>query len=211
MMKRLDTTKKIAVKSTIRAYKKGFGYSTLTVIENNDYYLAALSGDDFFKAAREGDTVEAYLWIEGVASYEFVIAIIGKIISGEPIMFFSHTDEVIRSADRKCLTAQVDIPVSFFTFEPAEAGRGVSSEEIIMHKGKVVLLTDREATIKSDTDLGGGTFIKGSVKLGNNTVELIGKIEPINTSRMIYNVLFTGMHERDRTLILEYIFSTYRE
>lgn len=210
-MKKLETTKKIAVKSLIRVYKKGFGYSSLTVIENNDYYLAALTGRDMAGAARDGDTVEAYLWVEGVASYEFTLTVIGRIVSGEPILFFDHTDSLARSNDRKCLTAQVDIPIKFFTFDPADANKGVSSEEIFFRAGRVILLTDREATIKSDADLSGSKFLKGSIMIGKDTVEIIGKIETINTSKMIYNILFSGMHDRARTLILDYIFSTYRE
>lgn len=210
-MKKLDTTRKIFVGSIIRAYKKGFGYSTLTVIENSDYYMAALAGEEFFIATRDGDAVEAYLWVEDVASYEFTLKVIGRIVTGQPIMFFDHTDAVSRNSERKCLTAQVDIPIQFFTFDPGEANRGVSSEEIVFNSGSVILLSDREATIKSGIDLSGSKFLKGSIRIGKETVELIGKIETINKSKMIYNVLFAGMHDRVRNLILEYIFSTYRE
>ena len=67
-MKKLETTTKIALGSLLRVYRKGFGYSKLTLIGNNDYYSAGLAAEDFFHSVREGDTVEAYLWGEGVAS-----------------------------------------------------------------------------------------------------------------------------------------------
>jgi len=60
-MKKLETTRKIIIGSTIRVYKKGFGYSKFEGLENNDYYLAALARDHFFTSVGTGDTIEAYL------------------------------------------------------------------------------------------------------------------------------------------------------
>ena len=61
IMKKIESTRKIIIGSEIRIYRKVFGYSKLTVIENNDYYIAALSDDDFFNYVRDGNTVEEHL------------------------------------------------------------------------------------------------------------------------------------------------------
>ena len=210
-MKKLETTRRIINGTVIRVYKKGFGYSTFEVIENNDYYIAALAQEDFFRSVKEGDLLEGYLWVEDVASYEFTLDIIGKIVSGPPIMFVGQTDDISRSPQRKCLTAQVDVPIKFFTFNPGDTSKGITTEQIVPHTGRVVLLADREATIRSDIDIKGSKFMKGTVTLDGETIELVGMIDCINEAKNVYNLLFTGMHERVRNHILDYIFRIYRE
>ena len=209
-MKKLESTRKLAAESTLRLYKKGFGYTKVDMLENNDYYMAALASDDFFRSIHEGDVVEAYLWVEDIASYEFETTVIGKLVSGRAILFFSHTENIIRSNERKCLTVQVEIPLKFFIFDTGE-DKMLSTEEIVFVAGTVILLTDREAVIKSQSELPIGKFLKGHMKIGNDIVELMGTIDPINEGNKIYNVLFTGMHDRDRNCLLEYIFNIYRE
>lgn len=210
-MKKLETTRKIIIGSTIRVYKKGFGYSKFDVIENNDYYIAAMASDDFFASVGAGDALEAYLWVEDVASYEFKLEIIGKIVSGPPIIFFNHNRAITRSEQRKCLTAQVGIPIKFFTFDPGNPTRGVTTEQIVFHTGTIILLADREATIKSDDDINGSRFLKGTITLDGETIELVGMIDCLNDKKNMYNIIFTGMHEKVRNRILDHIFTIYRE
>lgn len=210
-MKKLETTRKIIIGSTIRVYKKGFGYSKFEVLENNDYYLAALARDDFFASVGTGDTLEAYLWVENEASYEFKLDIIGKIVSGPPVVFLNHTRTITRSEQRKCLTAQVSIPIKFFTFDPGNPSKGITTEQIVFHTGTIILLGDREATIRSDADIRGGKFIKGTITLDGATIETVGMLDCINDDKNIYNIIFTGMHEKVRNRILDHIFTIYRE
>lgn len=210
-MKKLETTRKIIPGSVIRVYRKGFGYTTLTIIDNNDYYLSALSGEDFFNFCRENSTVEAYLWVEDVASYQFTLTVIGKIAPGPRVLFFGHTDKITRSPERKCLTATVNIPMQFFTFDPDDNGRGISTKQITSHAGSVILLSDREATLRTDTDLSGEKFLKGTIRIKDEIIELMGKITSDAYEKNTYSILFTGMHDRVRNHILEYIFSIYRE
>jgi hypothetical protein len=210
-MKKLETTKNIIIDSTLRVYRKGFGYSKLTVIENNDYYIATMAEESFFHSIQEGDIVEAYLWVHEVASYEFYLQLIGKIVIGPRILFYRHTEKISRSVERKCLTAEVDLPIKFFTFDPGDSNKGISSEKIVSHTGTVILLTDREATIRSDANINGSRFLKGQVRIHNETIELVGMVDSVNDSKKIYNVLFAGMHDKERNKLLEYIFSMYRE
>jgi hypothetical protein len=210
-MRKLDTTRKIVAGTVIRIYKKNFGYSKLEVIENNDHYLAALAQQDFFNSAGERDLLEAYLWVEDVASYEFPLEIIGRIVSGPPIVFLGHTEDISRSEKRRCLTAQVDIPIKFFTFNPGDQSRGITTEQIVTHSGTVVLLADREATVKSDANIMGSKFLKGTISLQGETIELVGMVDCINEAKNIYNLIFTGMHDKVRNHILDYVFSIYRE
>jgi hypothetical protein len=210
-MKKLETTRKIIIGSTIRVYKKGFGYSKFEVIENNDYYIAAMARNDFFESAGAGDTLETYLWVEDEASYEFILEIIGKIVTGPPIIFFNHTRAIRRSENRKCLTAQVNIPIKFFTFDPGDSSKGITTEQIIVQTGAIILLADREATIRSDVVLQGSRFIKGTITLDDETIELVGMMDCINEAKNIYNIIFTGMNEKVRNRILDHIFTIYRE
>ncbi len=210
-MKKLETTRKIISGSVIRIYKKGFGYSKLTIIDNTDYYLAAMADEDLFNAFHEGDRAEAYIWVEDVASYEFRLQLIGRIVSGPLILFFGHTEEIARSTERKCLTATVHVPIRFFMFDPGDTDKGITSEEIVYHEGAVILLSDREATIQTKNDISRSRFLKGQIVVNGQVVELVGMVDPLNESKGIYNVLFAGMHEKDRKMILDFIFSTYRE
>jgi hypothetical protein len=210
-MKRLDTTRRIMTGSTFRVYRKGFGYSKFEVLENNDFYIAAMTQEDFFGSVREGDHLEAYLWVEDVASYEFTLEVIGKITSGPPIIFLSHTGHISRSEERKCLTARVNIPIKFFTFDPGDQGKGITTEPIVLHTGKIILLADREATLKSDGDISGSRFLKGTILLNNESIELVGMMYNLNNEKNMYNIIFTGMHDKVRNTILDYIFSIYRE
>lgn len=210
-MKKLENTKKINTGSILRAYKKGFGYSKLTVLENSDYYLAIVANVDFFNMVQEGDVVEMYLWVEDVASYEFKLPLIGRIVSGDRILFFGHTDIITRHKDRKCLTAQVDIPIKFFYFDPQDSDKRITSEDIMSHTGTVILLSDREAVIRSDVNIDRHRFLKGQITINQETIELVGTIDLINNSKRIYNLLFTGMQDKHKNKILEYIFSMYRE
>ncbi len=210
-MKKLESTRKIINGSVIRIYKKGFGYSKITVIDSTDYYLAAMADDELYRAIREGDSLDSYLWVEDVASYEFELSFIGKILTGPPILFFGHTDAIVRSGDRKCLTATVKIPFKFFTFDPGDTTRGITSEQIVYHEGTVVLLSDREATIQTKEKIGASRFLKGQAAIQGQVIELVGMVDELNESKGIYNVLFAGMHEKERKTILDFIFTTYRE
>ncbi len=210
-MKKLETTRSIIPRSVIRLYRKGFGYARLTVLDNNEYYLSAISDEEFFDYCRENDTVEAYLWVEDVASYQFALTVTGKIAPGPRVLFFGHTDKITRSPVRKCITAAVTIPIQFFAFDPSDNGASISTEKIVCHSGSVVLLSDREAAIRSDADLRAARFIKGTIRIKDEDLELVGKIELINDEKKIYTVLFTGMHDKERNRILDYVFSIYRE
>jgi hypothetical protein len=210
-VKKLETTKKIIIGSTVRAYRKGFGYSKLTIVENNEHYLAATAEEAFFHSVQEGDIVEAYLWVHDVASYEFYLQLIGKIVIGPRILFFGHTEKISRSVERKCLTANVDLPIKFFTFDPGDVNKGISSEKIVAHSGTVILLSDREATLRSEENICCDRFFKGQIMIPDETIELIGMVEPVNEEKLLYNILFSGMHDKERNKLLEYVFSTYRE
>lgn len=210
-MKKLDTTRKIIVGSVVRVYRKGFGYSKITIIDNNDYFITGLADEEFFEYCKENDTVEAYLWVEDIASYEFTLKLIGKMAPGMRFLCFAHTEKIIRNEQRKCLTAAVDIPIRFFTFDPGDREKGITTEEIVYHTGTVILLSDREATVRSNMDLHGAKFIKGHISIKDEMTEFVGMLDPINDLKKVYNVIFTGMNERVRNHILEYIFSIYRE
>ena len=96
----------------------------------------------------------------------------------------------------------MDIPIRFFTFDPGESSKGITSEDIVTHTGSIILLSDREATIRSNADISGCRFLKGHIILDDETIELVGMVDPINEKKNIYNLLFAGMNDRVRNQIL---------
>ena len=210
-MKKLEDTRKIINGSVVRVYYRGFGYSMLTVYDSSDAYLAVTAEDDLFNAIREGDYVEAYLWVEDVASYEFTLRCIGRIAHGPRILFFEHTRQITRSEERKCLAAEVDLPIRFFGVEPSRGDRGITTEEIVMHNGTIRLITDREATMTTAADIGESRFLKGTVDIGGEPLELLGIIEAVDGRENTYMITFSGISDRTRNRIQDYIFMNYRE
>lgn len=210
-MKKLEDTKKIIPGSVIRIYRHGFGYSMLTVHENNEAYLALAGRDDIFRAIGDGNDVEAYLWVEDIASYEFTLRCIGRISIGPCILFFEHTDKIVRSEERKCLAVEVEIPIRFFATDPGKGEGGITTEEIVQHDGTIILLTDREATIRIGADIRGSRLLKGTAEIGGESLEILGIVEVVNEPKGIYSVIFSGISERTRNSIQDFIFMNYRE
>lgn len=211
-MKKIESTKTLKGGSLLRVYKKGYGYARLDILVVHDYFLAALACSEFMKNAREGDLLEAYLWQEGEASYEFPLKVIGSIREGTPILFFSHTDRITRSDERKCIQARVNLPLKFFTFKAGSEKR-VNSREIEFLFGTIVELSDREALMEYQGSLEMNAFVRGHIALEGGDMEITGKIlhKPGISREGHYFIGFTGMSERERNLILEYVFSAYRE
>ncbi len=210
-MKKIVSTEEIAPGNVIRIYKKGYGYASVNVIDNNEYFWAALVTNDLSDHVAVGDSVEAYLWHENTASYEMALTVTGLISVPRSIIVFQHTDQLLRTTGRKCLTAQVALPVQFFTFSPHDEPRGISAEAIHSIQGMIILLSDREAAMKCSQELAESHFMKGHIHLNNEAVELIAKISSLNPEKHIYNLSFTGMPERAHEQLLNYVFSIYRE
>ncbi|PKL39101.1 MAG: hypothetical protein CVV44_09550 [Spirochaetae bacterium HGW-Spirochaetae-1] len=208
-MKKLESTKRIPVDSVLRVYKKGFGYSRLTIIDNNDRYMATLSDEDFYNSIPDGSSIEAYLWVEDVASYEFSCTITGRITQGERILFLSHTEEIRRNEERLCLTAQVSVPFQFFIFNSKKIEKSFTSEEIKFHTGLITEMSDREMVFTCTDNLSAVSLLYGHIHVFDEDVEIVGKYE--ERGEGTYLVRLTGMSERDRGKVLDYIFSVYRE
>ncbi len=211
-MKKIDSTRKISMGSIIRVYKQGFGYTRLTVIDNNDNFFGLTAENDFFNFITDGDKIQAYLWVEDVASYNFDLEAIGRIDSREKVLFFRHTDHIIRSNDRMCLTADVDLPIKFFVFETRGKGKSFTSEKVDFHYGTIVKLADRSAVIKCTDELSHELFYKGHVLINNEDLELVGKVKPvIENNEKLYEISYVGMSDKERNRLLDYIFGIYRE
>ena len=208
-MKRLSTTERIPEGSALRVYLPGYGYSKLRVLDLTTHYFAAAAEEEFHSHVRDGDTLECYLWIENVASYEFKVVVKGRISQGEKILFLSHSEDIVRSESRKCLTAKVAIPLKFFTFSSKDSEKRFKSEEIVYHHGTITELSDRELLLESSEVLPEASFLCGHIPLKEESLEIVGRIESAENGNR--KVVFTGMNDRDRTALLDYIFSIYRE
>jgi len=208
-MKRISSTLNIPPGSVLRIYKKGFGYARVEINESNDRWFGVSAKDDFFSLVKDGDLVDAYYWLEDVASYEFSLTVIGRITVGEKILFFGHTDKISASRERKCLSTGVEIPIRFFIFDPKRLEKRFTSEKVYYHNGTVIELSDRDSVIRTPDPLPDNIFIYGHIVLDGRDIELIGKVEPVAERQ--YHVAMTGITEKDRHKILEYVYRVYRE
>ncbi len=209
-MKRLESTRKIDENALLRVYKKGFGYSRLSVIEVNEYYIAAFAHAEFMEFINPGDEIDVYLWVEDVASYDFRSKVLGKIEIENRIVFLGHTEEIEWQRERRCIAAEVDLPIKFFLFDTGDRGKTFSTEKVKFHKGRIIELGDRSARLKCSDSLREEAFYKGHIDINGFDLELIGKCS-LTGSEDVYEVTFTGIHDRERNRILDYIFSIYRE
>jgi hypothetical protein len=210
MMKRLESTRKIGQNALLRVYKKGFGYSRLTVIEVNDYYIAALAHAEFTEYVKPGDVIDVYLWVENVASYDFSVKVLGKIEVEDTIVFLNHSEEIEWNRERRCIAAEVDLPVRFFLFDTGERGKTFSTESVNFHEGRIIELGDRIAMLKCSDRLTDNAFYKGHIEINGSDLELVGKCT-LSDRKNVYQLSFTGMHDRERYRLLDYVFSIYRE
>lgn len=210
-MKKLESTRHIAEGSLVRIYKKGFGYATVSVVVAHDLFIALQASDEFLGAVNVGDTIECYLWVEDVASFDFTLKVIGTVPVKPWIFFCENTTDIVKSKQRHCLGARTDLPIKFFFFKPAEIPRGVHSEKVVSHEGRVIWLEDREAIIKTNCAIPEDYYLKGHVVIVGKDTEIMGKVNSLNEAKHIYNIVFSGELPEDRNRILEYIFTTYRE
>jgi len=206
-MKKIITTSDIKANTPIRIYKKGYGYSLLSLLENNDLFLICKSSEDFFSNINENDSVECYIWPYPDGSYDFTTAVLGKISSPLPIILLKHTDTIQYNPSRQCLKAKINIPFTFFSFSINNTSKTFSSEDITWHKGTIIELTDREALLS--TPIQPQHFIKGYLHLGSKDIDITGKITKANETH--YEISFVGLDDSDRIAILDYVFTVYRE
>jgi hypothetical protein len=208
-MKNLTSTNRIQKDVILRIYKKGFGYSKLTVIHNEDEYIAARASSELLNNVRDGDKIQVYFWVEDVASYDFSIIVLGRITVDQSIIFLGHTEDIIRKESRRCLTAHVNLPITFFLVDFNDRSKRISTEEVVHHKATLTELGDREAIVKTSEKLPVETFLKGHILLKDKDIELIGMLELVDEGE--YTIAFSGMNDKDRNTLLDYVFSTYRE
>ncbi len=208
-MKNIDSTKKIRIDTLLRVYRKGYGYARMTMVDSMDTYFSARTEREFLNRLEDGDRIECYLWLENRDSYEFTLEVIGR-INRYSLLFFNHTDSIRHTKERKCIQAEVDIPVSFFIITVSDDDPGISTNDIVFHKGKLVQLSDREALLKTDTDLPLDGFIKGHSPIDGQDTELVARVDSKPESDL-YQIIFEGMSDQERMMILDYVYSIYRE
>lgn len=212
-MKNIDSTRKIPAGSTLRAYIRGYGYALVRVIDIHDRYLAVQCDGNVFFRAKHGDFWDLYLWVEQTASFDFTSQVIGSITVGDPVLFLSHSDTIIRRDERRCLKASVDIAVYFFVLDTGDFDKSISTEDVVHYKGKILELSDREAVLESDEQLKTGILIKMHISIDGKNREIIAHIDKAEafTNGWRYDVTYTGMSTSQREELLEYVFSVYRE
>jgi hypothetical protein len=212
-VKTLNDTRKLKPESVLRAYKKGFGYSQLTVFDVNEYFLGALAPEDFFARVAEGDDLCIYHWKDNTASFEFTLRVLGRIRSAETILILSHTKDIQSGNERKCLKAALGLAVKYYPITINHKNKSFYTEEIIFHRGRIVELGDREAVLEADEALPLTCLVNIHLPLNDNDMEVTGRITAYSSEsgEYRYDVEYLGLSEKDRGRILEYVFNALRE
>lgn len=211
-MKKISSTIELNENEVLRVYKRGFGYAVLRIIHIDDDFFSARGDKIFVSALKKKDRLEAYLWSEKLSAYEFELEVLGTIEDDLHMVFFKHSEKMRFSRERKCLTAEVELPFSFFPFDISNSRKAFSSTAVKKNRGAVVRISDREAVIRYDGSLVTGNFIKGRLKILDEEIDIVAKIEPMSDGeKNTYKLKFIGMPEREREKILEFVFNVYRE
>ncbi len=212
-MKSLTSTKNLKPEFLLRAYKKGYGYARLRIIDVNEYFLAVIAPEDFFQHSAEGDQFDMYLWKEGTASFDFTLTVLGKIKSTEPLLVLSHTDTIHASDMRKCLKAAVNLPVKYYPLTLNRKNKSFYTEDIVFRQGRIVELSDREAVLQAADELPLTCLVNVHIPVGSDDVEVTGRITSYCSEDLVhsYEIEYIGMSDKDRGRILEYVFTVYRE
>jgi hypothetical protein len=213
-MKSIPSTEHLKPDTILRVYKRGFGYAKIRLVDVHDLFLAAEAPGELFAHVQDGDVLEAYLWKEDVASFEFPLLVKGKISVRLPVVFFAHTAKVMVTRERKCLSAKVAMPVQFYPISVNHEEKRFFSEKITLHNGTIVEISDRDAVLKCSMDLPAGQLLNGHMPIGPHAdIEFTARV---NSGRdegpdRVYTLEYLGMHEKQRAEILDYVFTSYRE
>lgn len=221
-MKQLATTAELREGLVLRAYRKGFGYARLEVVGVTPYFYLTDAPEDFYLCVETGEVLLGYLWTQNSVSFEFEMKVAGKFVippdddggSGDVRRFLAiaHTGDISSSSERKCLKAAVSLPFRFFTIRVARSDRSFYTEEIHYLDGTITMMSDREAVLETDHDLPLTALLRGRLGFDENDIDVTARIVNAESgSPNRYDIEYTGMSDRERNRILEYVFSIYRE
>ncbi|MCX7679788.1 MAG: hypothetical protein N2316_11315 [Spirochaetes bacterium] len=208
-MKKMTSTSQLQENQILRVYLKGYGYATLSILDVNMEFFSARGEKQFISRLQKGDRLEAYVWSEKFSAYEFDVEVLGTLDDELCIVFFKHSHDMRFSPQRKCLTANVELPFEFFIFEVANKQKFISLSQVEKLHGMIVKLSDREAWLSCQNELPLGKYVMGHLNLPNANIELIAKVE--RSSERDYYLKFIGLREREREKLLEFVFRAYRE
>lgn len=211
-MKRIKSTRDLKVNDVLRVYKKGFGYAVVSVIDIHEQFISAKAEKDFVASVKQGDVLDAYFWSDHMTSCEFSLEILGLFSIDLQIIFFKHTSRISCGAERKCLQADISMPFPFFIFNVENSERVFSSTRVKMKKGRIVKLSDRDAVFRYNGSLQDCTFVKGHLGIRGEDIDVIGRLDRSpGSARNTYHMHFSGLAEKDREKIMDFVYSVYRE
>ena len=215
-MKQLATTAELREGLVLRAYRQGFGYAGCGGWVTR---ILPYHPEDSTCASKRGGSSaicgpEPALRIEMKVAGKFVIPPDDDGGSGDVRRFLAiaHTGDISSSSERKCLKAAVSLPFRFFTIRVARSDRSFYTEEIHYLDGTITMMSDREAVLETDHDLPLTALLRGRLGFDENDIDVTARIVNAESgSPNRYDIEYTGMSDRERNRILEYVFSIYRE
>ena len=201
-------TEDLKTGTILRFYKPSFGYGIFTIAENLQRFMIVRSGIDEAPFLTHGDILDIYLWLEKSGAWEWESRVLGKISDDEHFIVLSHPKTAEWRNERKCIAAKVDLPFRFFAFHQTDEKRIFESASLRPSYAKIKELTDRFAVIESPEAVH-GPVIKGHITLNGRDIEITGIVTNEGNGRT--TVAFSGMSDKTRMEILDYIYRSYRE
>jgi hypothetical protein len=135
--------------------------------------------------------------------------VLGDIIDKEErFLVISHSSDAAWSQERNCVRSTIPLLFEFFSFPHSQDGKIFESSKTHFHSATIIELTDCEAIIETLEKID-GQIIKGHLTLRKATIDITGKISAAGDGR--YHIQMLGMEEKDRKMLLDFIYRNCRE
>ena len=197
-------TETIKVGNLLRFRTDAYGYGLFSLEENTRRFMLVKAETEAIPVFRQGDTLDIYLNSEKKGSYTWQSRVLGNIKDDEgELIALSHCPDAKWSTERVCIRTHAHIPFVFFAFNPSDEGKVFQSCAPDFQKATVLEMTDREAILETDKKIDGSIF-RGHLQLGDKSIDVAGKATEESYDR--YRLQILGLENRDRKLLLEYIY-----
>lgn len=204
MKKPSINTQDIKPGNLLRFSSNDFGYGLFSIVENLPRFILVKHEARIPSGLNDGENLIISLCTGKKGSYEWESRILGRIKDGnEELLALSHCSDVAWREDRGCISIHAHLPFVFFAFNPSDESRLFEASSPHIQHATILEMTDREAILKTETKAEGSIF-KGHLQLGNMTIDVAGKAVEEDQDR--YRLQILSLEERDRKLLLDYIY-----
>lgn len=185
---------------------QGNYYSSVTKIDNDSISIIAPISNGTTILFHKGEQVEV-TFTDNLYTYMFITRIIGRSISTVPSYILNLPEEILKFSKRNYIRVLVNIPVYF---------QSVDSEAELdtWKKGKSKDLSGGGLCFSSYQEIGEENFINIRLVLPDTEIKTLARIcrfeKKIKNKQSIVSVEFVDLPERERDIIIRYVFYIQR-